>query len=274
MYLPRPAAYAGAGVIELVGALRDAAAGEIDRAWVDAMSDLLVDAVVRALRERPRRELLDAALALGEFLATPGARHYEDTFVGTWQGVLELLGRASAATDVTAIDSILRSHNGKAGKVLEVLAERNGSAPRAELKRQIAGISESHLSHVLRDLEEARLVVRERAHGRETVVSLTPRGGEAVARTVLPPWVDDIRDAVEGRGPDVAELADRLRKNGVPSELAARRLAEALAAPVELSAAFRDLIDHERGDHPRVDRHYGLGRRPVEALQAAGTPVP
>ena len=75
-----------------------------------------------------------------------------------------------------------RSHKGRWRRVLELLAGNGGTMRRAALKERLEALSESHLSHLLRDLEEAEMVARRRPErSREVLVELLPAGREIVA---------------------------------------------------------------------------------------------
>jgi len=113
--------------------------------------------------------------------------------------------------------------------------------------RRRLGLAESHLSHLLRDLEEASLVVRYRPQGgKEVVVVLGPAGKEIVAESILPPWIERLSEALESasRGDliDPKELVRVLHVAGAPSLLAADRLATALkklALAADLALSFQ-----------------------------------
>lgn len=133
--------------------------------------------------------------------------------------------------------------------VLELLAGEGQPVPRSEIKQRL-GLAESHLSHLLRDLEAAELVVRLRAEkGREVMVDLGPEGRRIAATAVLPRWVSRltvlIGQAADGTLPGREELARDLQEAGAPSRLAAERLADALARPAAPQATRPGRIQYE-----------------------------
>jgi FixJ family two-component response regulator len=75
--------------------------------------------------------------------------------------------------------------------VLEILAERGSAVPRSEIRKRL-DLSESNLSHLLRDLHEADLITRHRETGREIVLDLGPVGRDIVQRSVAPKWVQAV----------------------------------------------------------------------------------
>lgn len=90
-----------------------------------------------------------------------------------------------------------RSHKGRWRRVLELLAAAGGTMRRAVLKERLDALSESHLSHLLRDLEEAEMIVRRRPErSREVLVELRSAGREIVAARVS----SDDHGLVEDRG--------------------------------------------------------------------------
>ena len=105
---------------------------------------------------------------------------------GGLSAIARLLSAAAERADPAAVESILRNHKDRGQRVLGVIASRREPIPRALLRRQL-GMSESHLSHVLRELEEADLVVRYPS-GRQVMVDLAATGREVVERPVLPKW--------------------------------------------------------------------------------------
>ena len=117
--------------------------------------------------------------------------------------------------------------------VLELLAGEGQPVSRSEIKRRL-GLAESHLSHLLRDLEATGMIVRRRAEkGREVLVALGPEGHRVVEASLLPRWVDRLAGLIAGTGKDplrdLATVAGELVAAGAPSRAAADRLAQALA---------------------------------------------
>ena len=117
--------------------------------------------------------------------------------------------------------------------VLELLAAAGQPVSRSEIKRRL-GLAESHLSHLLRDLEATGMIVRRRAErGREVLVALGPEGHRVVEASLLPRWVDRLAGLIAGTGKDplrnLDTVAGELVTAGAPSRAAADRLAQALA---------------------------------------------
>ncbi|MGH9349634.1 MAG: helix-turn-helix transcriptional regulator [Vicinamibacterales bacterium] len=161
-----------------------------------------------------------------------------------WKALGALLAEAARRSDRPAADSILLSDSGRGRTVLELLAEREGAVPRSVIRERL-GLSESHLSHLLRDLEEADLIERIPA-GREVRVALGRVGREVVERTVLPAWLDYVLDHLQRTDSGaqyvfgflqqtdsavhtVAVCESELLRRGAPSRIAAHRIAQALA---------------------------------------------
>ena len=202
------------------------------------MGALLVERTLHLLRRASRAEILEECLELGKLLIGPAGtalREAHPEIYGAWFGLSRLLAEAARRSDRAAVDSILRSYKGQAQSVLEALAERGGPMPRSEVRARL-GVSESYLSHILRDLDEADLIVRRREEGRDIVLDLGPVGREVVQQSVLPPWLDHVAGVLdrlrsgEGEAPEADRLEAELMDRGAPSRLAARRLAEALSA--------------------------------------------
>jgi DNA-binding MarR family transcriptional regulator len=128
--------------------------------------DSFAAAVACSIRRDSRRQLLEASVYLDTC--------YDDErdsapalYLHALATVLEAAAAATSAEATTALG--LPAH-----RVLEALVERGGSSPRAEIRRT-SELSESHLSHVLRELEHFGLVERTR-QGKEVTIDLTPRG--------------------------------------------------------------------------------------------------
>jgi DNA-binding transcriptional ArsR family regulator len=235
--IPPLSAYVNASFEELVPVLERIAAAVGDRGRVDAAGGLVLHRALRLLRDGSRAEILKEGLALDGFLGSAAGEAVKaaqpDLYWG-WAGLSALLGEAARRSDRAAVESILRSHDGRGRAVLELLAERGAPVRRGELRERL-GLSESHLSHVLRDLEEADLIERMQA-GREVVIELGPVGRDVAQRALLPEWVSHLAGVLQrarmgaaGERPTVEALADELSKRGAPSRLVAQRLAEAVS---------------------------------------------
>jgi DNA-binding MarR family transcriptional regulator len=116
--------------------------------------------------------------------------------------------------------------------VLELLAAEGQAVSRSEIKRRL-DLAESHLSHLLRDLEAAGLIVRIRTEkGREVLVDLGPEGRKITESALLPRWVERLAVLIAGATTGVVGDRDaiirELTEAGAPSRAAADRLAQAL----------------------------------------------
>lgn len=241
---------------------------------LSALTALLMNRALRLLRQGSRQEILDESLMLNRFLATPaGDRLKKDRpeVFGGWTALGELLSGAARSVSRTAVPSILSGTRGR--DILELLASEGRPLSRAEIKRRLDFKSESHLSHLLRDLEEADLVVRYRPEGRkDVVVELGPVGREVVEQSVLPKWVETFAEVLTRPSVDQRAVVRELLEAGAPSALLANRLAETLAArPAgEVSAGDAGIDSEEAGIVQELREHGGseyyatLGPRPED----------
>jgi DNA-binding MarR family transcriptional regulator len=252
------------------------------------VGSVILDRTLHLLREASREQILEECVALQKFLEGPGRQHQERSpeVYGSWTGLSQLLAEAARRSDRAALESILLGHKGLGRKVMETLAERGGPVPRTEVREKLA-LSESHLSHLLRDLDEADLIVRHRPRGtREILIELGPAGRELVQRSIVPAWVEAVLRRLnairEGTAAseDAGSLENELVEKGAPSHLAARRLAAALAAThgeeAAAAANARRLIEQLSVS----DTHFGgvwagFPGRPVAAFgRAAASRAP
>jgi DNA-binding MarR family transcriptional regulator len=206
------------------------------RLAVDRLSSLFFDRTLQLLREGSRTQIMEECAELDRFLVSPTAESlkakHPDLF-GAWTALSDLLGEAGRRSDRAAVDSILASLKGYGRTILEMLAERGAPVPRSEILKRL-DVSESHLSHILRDMDEADLIIRYRDQGKQIVIDLGPVGREVVERSVLPAWIgiviEHLRQCAEGVAPpaDADAFEAELVSAGAPSRVAAHRLAEAL----------------------------------------------
>lgn len=244
--IPPLSAYVNASFDELTPVLEQIAAGASDRARVDAAGGLVLHRALCLLRVESRETVLNEGMALDGFLysaAGSAVKTAQPDLYWGWIGISGLLGEAARRSDRAAVDSILASHAGRGRAVLEILAERGAPVPRGEIRERLK-LSESHLSHLLRDLAEADLIERAKA-GREVAVTLGPVGREVVKCSVLPEWVRylaDVLTCVRATGEPPEGLADALAERGA-APLVARQLAAAVAGnhwtPAALANARR-----------------------------------
>jgi DNA-binding MarR family transcriptional regulator len=193
-----------------------------DGGVLTALVDLAIDEAVRLVRRGSRSDLLTSASALARFLAGPGGRKAQARTPGahdTLCGLLPVLTAASSPASGDGDSLVLRSWSGKAQAALEQIAAAGGVLPRIDLRRQL-GISESHLSHLLSDLEDASLVERVGAPGRRSVeVHLAPKGRElASARPSRPTPVQRLRTVCPVASGDLRSRLEASTLAGGPSE--------------------------------------------------------
>lgn len=244
-----------------------------------ALTGLLQSRTLRLLRQGSREEINEEALHLSRFLESENGKALgrdRAELYGGWCALADLLIAAGRRRDEAAVDSILQSYGGNARRLLEFLAGRgagreNDDEPpvavqRSEVKKHLE-LSESHLSHLLRDLEEADLVFRYRVpKGREVMLELGPLGRRVVNTKVFPGWVTYLVHLIsELDEPDPGTIQRELVERGAPSEAVARELAEALARqssaespktaareedPFKLPAEYRERLDRLHPEQP------------------------
>jgi DNA-binding MarR family transcriptional regulator len=213
------------------------------------LSALLLDRTLHLLRRGSRRELADECWHLSEFLESKAGEELlkaRPDVHGGWGAFADLTSEAAQRCDRAAVDSILLSHRGRGGKLLELLARQpDKPVRRAEIRAALqeaegSEVSDPLISHLLRDLEEADLIFRYRPEGsKEVLVELGPIGREVVKTQILPTWVEYLIARLEELSDaaptwDAETLRMELEKQGATSSLLAERIAQALArlAPV------------------------------------------
>jgi len=251
-----------------VAPLVEKVAREPEEKALTALTALLMNRALRLLRQGSRQEILDESLMLNRALAIEAGAHLRQSqpeAFGGWSALGELLSGAARSTSRAAIPAILSGSRGR--EILELLAGEGRPVARSEIKRQLEFTSESHLSHLLRDLEEADLVLRYKPEGgKDVFVELGPVGREVVSQSVLPPWLEHLDNALsqatEGVAVSFESLAQEFRQAGAPSRLAAGRLAEAV---VRISAAVTSPSKQEsptiEGREWLMDRFNGIEAR-------------
>ena len=227
-----------------IGLLLERAAAEADPRTLKRATALLLDRALRRLREGSRDSILEEALAVSRGISGEAGRALRkrslDTF-GAWTALDDLLAEAGRRSDRAAVPSLLRGTQGRGQEILEMLAGEAGPVPRSRIKNTL-DLGEAHLSHLLRDLEEADLILRYRRQGsKEVLVELGPAGREVVSESILPPWLarleQALQDAAAGGTLEHETLARELASAGAPSRLAADRLARAVAQFSTVNAA-------------------------------------
>lgn len=143
---------------------------------------------IRLIRLGTPRETSDASLALIRFARGGGGRALADVDAEADRIVTAttaVLGAAVAPHSSGGELAVLRSWNGLARRIVARVDDADDRAlPRAELLGLPGVTDQSHLSHVLRDLEAAGLIVKIRS-GRSVTVHLGPVGRAPHVRELL-----------------------------------------------------------------------------------------
>lgn len=256
-------------IAPLLGRAVDAA----DERAIPAVTALLMNRLVRLLRQGSRQEILDESLMLNRLLAVDAGkclRERRPEAYGGWSVLGELLSGAARSTGRTAVPSLLRGTQGRGLAILELLAAEGRALPRAEVRRRL-DFPEAQLSHLLRSLEEANLILRYRRQGsKEVLVELGPTGREVVSESVLPPWVERLRAVANSGLPfDGETLARELQEAGIPSRLMATQIAEIVD---QRSLPLRPNVGPSTGDEPRQGKivHLEEFKKRVARLREGG----
>jgi DNA-binding transcriptional ArsR family regulator len=150
---------------------------------------LLMREAVRLIRLGTRAEVANAALELAQALTRPTAERLASEHPQAHRLLTSAADALAAATPPSSAGgemSVLRSWNGKALKAVAMVSRSvHRAVPRADLRAQL-DVNESHLSHLLSDLEAAGLVVRVRT-GRAVMVHLGLVGRSDHVQQMLPP---------------------------------------------------------------------------------------
>ncbi|HWX43800.1 MAG TPA: hypothetical protein VNY52_00590 [Solirubrobacteraceae bacterium] len=205
-----------APMLELLAEL-DAAASDTEEDVVPSravqIGDLVVAEAVRLIRLGTRVEVVDAAMAVSQALVGPTARR-----LAPQNAEAQRLLFAASTMLVAAMSpssnggelTVLRSWNGKALEAVRlVAAEPTQVLERIELRKELK-VEESHLSHLLGDLEAAGLVERIR-EGRTVKVHLGP-----TART---DHVAKLLQLVEDEQPGASRRAELAQREGLVREV-------------------------------------------------------
>jgi len=174
-------ALAEPGARDLRPYLEALAADPANEALADMLGALLGHRTIYLLRRGSRIELVDESIELADFLESEAGEGLRDALPelhASWSALEDLLAKAADRSDRDAVDSILLSHRGRGQTVLQLLAEQGRPVRRAEIRLALGeDVSDSLVSHLLRDLEEADLIVRFRPRGsKEVLVELGPVG--------------------------------------------------------------------------------------------------
>lgn len=247
-----------------IAPLVERAAAEAVPGTLKRATALLLDRALGLLREGSREQILEEAFAVSGAISGETGRALKEkrpeTF-GAWSALYELLAEAGRRSDRAAVPSLLRGTQGHGLAILELLAAEGRAVPRAEVRRRL-GLGEAHLSHLLRDLERADLILRYRPQGsKEVLVELGRIGREVVTQSILPPWLERFVEALAkitgGAALDAAALARGLTEAGAPSRLAAQRLADIVAQMAHLYSGEDFAVGNAVG-RERVSSETGL----------------
>lgn len=251
-----------------VGSHVEAAAREGSLEALENLTSSLIDRALRALRSGSQQDLLEEAMAVSHGLsgeAGDALRERHPEIHGAWTALDDLLAEAGQRNDRAAVPGILKSTGKHGKKVLEILAREGKPVARAQLLTEL-GIGESHLSHLLHHLEDADLVLRFRS-GKAVQVVLGRVGKEFTESSVFPKWVQhlcELLDKLRNQEPvGRQEAVDELQRLGVPSELAAERLARPIGLLSEMLAAqARTLLLQYHGSGRDLES-FSQGRNPA-----------
>jgi hypothetical protein len=198
----------------------------------EQIAGLILAEAIRLIRLGTRHEIARASNALAQMLIEEGGeelerRHPEAHRLVT--GASVSLSAATPAASRGGAQTVLRSWSGKSREVLERLYEAPAERMRrAELRAKVGILDESHFSHLLSDLEGARLVVRAKTGGREVLVRLGPVAQSDEIRAMLIEPGPIFRSKAELTGRHSAE-----RKNRLGHEPTLTRLETILSPPYE-----------------------------------------
>lgn len=202
---------------------------EVDPDAVETLVALFRNRAMRLIRSGSTSDLREEASVLNRHLYSAAGRamlHRDAVMHGRLQMIAEMEREASQRTDAMFLSSVLSSHSRYARPIIEMLS-RAGSdgVARQKILTDLKIPSESYLSHILADLEEADVVMRLRRPGSKGVrVVLGPAGHDLVRTKLLPEWfrsmIDMLNTAIrERRMSPPSKIAATLEKQDVPSRL-------------------------------------------------------
>jgi DNA-binding transcriptional ArsR family regulator len=155
----------------------------------EQIADLILSAVIRLIRLGTPGQLADAGVEVSRRLVGSAAEELERCHPRAYRVLAAaslVLGAAAAPSSGGGEVAVLRAWNGLALEAFAAVSRAPGQAmARSELRCELGHIDESHLSHILADLEDAGLVARIR-DGRNVTVHLGPLGHEKHVRELLP----------------------------------------------------------------------------------------
>jgi DNA-binding transcriptional ArsR family regulator len=187
----------------------------------EQIADLVLFAVVRLVRLATPAQIADAGVEVSRRLIGAPGEELGRRFPRAHR-ILDaaslVLGAAASPASGGGEVAVLRAWNGLALNAFVAISLAPGqSMARSELRRELGHIDESHLSHILADLEDAALIARIR-DGRNVTVHLGPRGHEKHVRELVPKPRTGLSHSSTGLGtPGQAEasppIANRFDEN-------------------------------------------------------------
>jgi DNA-binding MarR family transcriptional regulator len=220
-------------------AVAEQAVSETDAEVAEALVSLFRNRALRLIRNGSSSELRDEAALLNRHLYSPAGREVNRRNPdrhASLRMVAEMIGEASRRTDSIFLSAVLQSHSRYARSIVEMVSRAGSEGlPRQRLLTELMIPSESYLSHILADLEEADVIVRlRRPHTKGVRVVLGQAGRDLLRETLLPEWfmamMTILTEAVLYRvSPPPAKVAAALEKAAIPSRLLIDHVNELLA---------------------------------------------
>ncbi len=212
------------------------------------VADVILGRAVRIIRTGTTDDALSATLALSRALMgdlTDRLQARDPDALKLITAAEIALSRAYSPDSEIGQVPVLRKWNGRALDIVALLTnERDKALPRTTLRKRLQIDDESHLSHILRDLEAAGLIRRSRS-GKSVTVHLGPTAGEPHVQEMLRARNEDWR-------PVITVLED------IDTHVKAR-FADAPPEAREALADFREHLDGfllGSGSGPRIERPY------------------
>jgi len=235
---------------ELGPILDDAMADTRDESrnsWVALFRNRALDRI----RQGSSDELLNEARILSDRLYSPAGqklRREHPGYFARLDTIAEMLKTAGERTDTAFVQAVLASHKKYANRILEMLARATGGVPRTEIRDELRTIesklSESHLTHILADLDNAGVITRvRRPKTKEVRITLDAAGRDLVEKQLRPEWFVKSTQLVRhvargGDAPSEGQVTELLRKANAPSELVVTLVQELLATLTDTASAF------------------------------------
>jgi hypothetical protein len=185
----------------------------------EQVAGLVLAEAIRLIRLGTRAEIARASNSLAQLLIADSGERLEREQEETYRLLVSASTALSAATPASSKGgalTVLRSWKGKACELVEMLNETpERPIQRAYLRTKLGIEDESHFSHLLSDLEAARLIVRVRT-GREVAVRLGTAAhtdevrkalqieGEPILRRRKPDRYSQLESTVVANFPDYA----------------------------------------------------------------------